>query len=151
MKSKWNNRRVRCALLFYVVLSSGISCGVDKPDIVTADFRVMLAPGIARSTAIYGVIKNTGTVADTLVGLSSNAGTVMLHQTVINAGRARMDHFENHKIKSNEALELKPLSYHIMLINIDHNLVKEGGSISLTLQFSISGELQVVVPVVSNN
>ena len=61
---------------------------IAAPQIEIENLRAILPPSVAKTTAVYGVIKNTGDEFDTLIRISSNAGMVMLHQTEIISGQA---------------------------------------------------------------
>ena len=136
-------------IAFSLLLITAFSYAEDKIEIKTENLRMILAPSVASSTAIYGKIKNVGTRSDTLIGVSSNAGMVMLHQTTISNHSAKMDHVGEYTIEPGKALDLKPMSYHLMVMNMNHDIVKKGGKVTLTLEFKKSGKLNLTVPVVS--
>jgi len=127
-------------IAFSLFLISGFSYAEDKIEIKTENL----------STAIYGKIKNVGTRSDTLIGVSSNAGMVMLHQTTISNHSAKMDHVGEYTIEPGKELDLKPMSYHLMVMNMNHDIVKKGGKVTLTLEFKKSGKLNLTVPIVSD-
>lgn len=137
-------------LLSSLLLWSVNSYAEEKAEIKAENLRVILAPSVARSTAAYGEIKNTGDVADTLIGISSNVGMAMLHQTKITSGSAQMNHIEEYTIKPRESLVLKPMSYHIMFTNIDHDVVKQDGKATITLTFKNAGDIKFTVPIASD-
>jgi copper(I)-binding protein len=142
----------RLLLLFFglaINLIGNQSYANGKPNIEIENLRVILPPPVARSTAAYGNIKNTGDAPDTLIKLSSDAGMVMLHQTEITDGRAKMNHIEAYVIQPDKSLVLKPMSHHIMLMEINHDVVKKGGKIMLTLEFEKSGVIKYEIPVSS--
>ena len=132
-------------IAFIVLMIS--ACSDSKPNIVFEQFRVILPPGVASGTAAYGVITNTGSAADTLIDITSNAGTAMLHKTEIESGIAKMTHVSDYVLKPNSQLVLKPMSYHLMLMNIDHKIIKENGKVVVSFKFEKSGILKLEVPV----
>jgi len=133
-------------LLIVTSLASSMTV-MAKPHIEIEKLRVILPPSVARSTAVYGFIKNTGDESDTLMKIRSNAGMVMLHQTEITSGRAQMNHIKTYVINAGKTLTLKPMSYHMMLMGINHEILKKNGQISLTLEFKKQGALVFKIPV----
>lgn len=132
-------------LLLIVVNSNSYAC--NQPNIKTENFWVALPPDVARSTAAYGVIKNIGSAPDTLVQISSDAGSVMLHKTEIRSGMARMVHVSNMVIEPGAELILEPMSYHLMFSNLTSAMFNEGGQIVVFLEFEKSGVIEVTVPI----
>jgi copper(I)-binding protein len=114
------------------------------------------APKTAGAGAAYLVIKNTGNISDALVGASSPAATTSeVHETyAIEApmGSAEpgasvstmmgMRPVPRVEIPAGGSLELKPGSYHIMLIDLKQEL-KVGESIEITLTFEGAGPITV--------
>ncbi len=123
----------------------------NKSTIVTDNLRVILPPSVASSTSIYGIIKNTGSTPDSLISVSSNAGMVMLHKTDIKKGMAKMGHVDGFVLNAGKSLILKPMSYHLMMMKIDHEKIKKDAEITLFLEFKKAGKLEFKVPVVENN
>ena len=140
-------------LFIVLVLFSLVSAGCsDKknPTIQFENLQVILPPPVSSGTAAYGVILNKGKEPDTLKHISSNAGMVTLHQTSIKNGSAQMNHVKNYKITKDKSLILKPMSYHLMLMNIDHDVIKENGQVEFIFEFEKSGKIKVVAPIVKN-
>jgi len=134
-------------IIIFIVSFFGAMSAIAAPQIEIENLRAILPPSVAKTTAVYGVIKNTGDEFDTLIRISSNTGMVMLHQTEIISGQAQMNHIDTFVIKPGDALTLKPMSYHLMLMAINHEVVKENGHITLTLEFKKQGELVFTIPV----
>ena len=65
----------------------------------------------------------------------SGASTVEIHETSMNEGMMRMRKVSHIDIPANGSAELKPGSYHIMLIGLEKEL-KAGTAETLTLTFS---------------
>lgn len=114
------------------------------------NLRINLPPSVARSTVAYGEIRNNTKNDDTLISIDSNAGMVMLHQTEIKNSHAQMNHIDNFVIEAGESLILKPMSYHLMFMNIDHNIVKENGTAELSFKFQKAGVIKVMVPITTD-
>jgi len=131
----------------FLLLVSGLVFANASSSIEVDNLRVILPPSVARSTSIYGVIKNTGSVPDTLIGLETNAGMIMLHKTDIKNGMAQMNHLDSFVLEPGAELVLKPMSYHLMLMNINHKIIKKGGEITLILEFLKAGKVEFKVPV----
>ncbi len=137
-------------LVSIIVLLVAVLFSINSfADIKTENFRVISAPAVAKSTAAYGIIKNAGVTADTLIDVSSNAAIVMLHKTEIDSGMARMVHMPNIVIAPGSQLVLEPMSFHLMLSGMSAEKLKEGKSITLVFEFEKAGLVEVGVPVVS--
>lgn len=139
------NKLLLLILLFGLTLSSVAEDGKSK--ITSEDLRVILPPPVARSTSAYGIIKNTGDTPDTLISISTDAGMIMLHKTEIEDGMAQMNHVDEYVLQAGAELVLKPMSYHLMLININHKIIKKEGEVTITLEFKEAGVHTFKVPV----
>jgi copper(I)-binding protein len=98
-------------------------------------------------SAAYMVIENSGG-ADRLLGASGDvAAMVQVHQTKESNGMMVMEQAKDGvDVPANGSLELKPGSYHIMLMNVKDQL-KPGDTFKLTLKFSSGAEIPVDVTV----
>lgn len=95
----------------------------------------------------YMTIKNTGSAADTLLNAQGDiAASVELHTMIDNNGVMQMRPVERIEIPANGEVQLKPGSFHVMLIGLKQGL-KAGDSIPLTLQFEKAGTIQVTATV----
>jgi len=140
---------IKQLFVFLIFISISPTLFADsKPKIVTEQLRVILPPSVASSTSAYGIIKNTGGAADTLISVSSNAGMVMLHKTDISKGMAQMNHVGEYVLEAGAELVLKPMSYHLMIMNVNHKLIKKDAEVTLILEFEKYGKLALKVPVV---
>lgn len=92
----------------------------------------------------YLTVTNKGTASDVLKGATvEGAGSVMIHQSVINDGMASMQPVGGGVVVSGgETVKLAPGGYHLMLMGLKAPL-KEGAMVSGTLIFEKAG----VVPV----
>ncbi len=118
-----------------------------QPNIRIENFWIVQPPDIARSTAGYGVIKNTGNAADTLLKVSSNAGSVMMHKTEVKSGIAKMIHLSGKVIEAGSELVFKPMSYHLMFSDLAESVYHQGEKVTLIFEFEQSGIIKVEVPV----
>lgn len=133
-----------CVLSF--VLINAVSAA-EKSNIKLEQFWVVLPPVVAKSTAGYGIIKNTGNKAVRLVGIRSNAATIMLHRTEISSGMVQMTHLPSVLIEPNSELVLEPMSFHLMLSNIADKVFKGAAEITLILEFDKADAIEIEVPV----
>ncbi|AUZ85823.1 copper chaperone PCu(A)C [Methylophaga nitratireducenticrescens] len=117
-------------------------------DITTENFRIIKAPEVAKSTAGYGVIKNTGDEDDTLIAIHSDKAMVMLHKTEVNAdtGMAKMVHLSKTVIEAHSELVLEPMSYHLMLSNFADGFFNDNEIIIVWFEFEKAGKMQVEIP-----
>lgn len=135
-----------CLVLVLTSLSS-----ISNAEIVTENFRIMMAPKVAKSTAGYGVIKNTGDEADTLISICSDTVDVMFHKTEIRSGMAKMIHLSDVVIEAGQELVLEPMSYHLMLFDFHSAEFKEGGKVTLFLNFKEAGVVKVEASIVTRD
>ena len=108
---------------------------------------VRLVPPGSKTTGAFMVIANTGTKDLRLVGAESpTAQTVQLHNHISENGVMKMRQVADIDIRAHTRTELKPGSYHIMLIDLGKELV-EGDRVPITLKFSDGQQKVVEAPV----
>jgi periplasmic copper chaperone A len=155
-----------------VVGSVLAGCASSSASIVVSDPWARASSAMASAGAAYMKIENTGSAADALIGASSPAATtVEVHETVVMAspvpsasdgmgtgspmpsasgmgdgGMMGMQPIARLEIPAGGSVELKPGSYHIMLIGLKQDL-NAGDTIEITLTFEKAGELSLSVPV----
>ncbi|MBL1321869.1 MAG: copper chaperone PCu(A)C [Methylophaga sp.] len=146
------NNGFKNSIVILLILFSWISnlSAESGPDIQFENFWIVQPPNVARSTAGYGIIKNTGDEADTLIRVCSEAAEVMLHQTKIESGMAKMVHMTNTVIEPNSELVLEPMSFHLMFMGLSDVMFEEGAEITLLFEFEKSGEIEVKLPIRSS-
>ena len=100
------------------------------------------------NSAAHMLLHNHGAEADALISASSDvAEAVELHLSQMNAdGTMEMIQQEKIDLPADGEVELKPGSYHIMLIGLKQELVA-GSEITITLTFEHAGEITLTVPV----
>jgi periplasmic copper chaperone A len=98
-------------------------------------------------TGAFMQIMNTGEEADKLVSASSDvAMMVEVHETTMINDMMQMRHVEDGiDIPAGEMIELKPGSYHIMLMNLNRDIVP-GEAVLITLTFESGLEQTIAVP-----
>lgn len=101
------------------------------------------------TAAAYMTIQNTGAHNETLLGARTDAArAVELHtMTVDAAGVMQMAPVPSGiEIPAGESLELAPQSYHLMLVDLAHDLMPDS-TYDLTLHFGRAGDVTVTVAV----
>lgn len=100
------------------------------------------------NSAAYMLLHNHTEADDELIGASSDsAATVELHLSQMNAdGTMEMIPQESIALPADGEVELKPGSYHIMLIGLKQDL-KAGDTITITLHFKNHEDITLTVPV----
>lgn len=101
-------------------------------------------PAGAKIAGGYLAVTNTGSTPDRLLGGTSEvSGKVEIHEMAMKEGVMTMRGLpEGLEIKPGEKTELKPGSYHLMLMDLKRQL-KEGESIKATLNFEKAGPVAV--------
>ena len=145
------------AALVVASVAAGCSSGGGTADVKVTDAWARASSAVASAGAAYMKIENTGSAADALIGASSPAATtVEVHETVAmgspapdasgDGGMMGMQPVKRLEIPAGGTVELKPGSYHIMLIGLKQDL-KVGDSIEITLEFEKVGEIKVTATV----
>lgn len=98
-------------------------------------------------SAVYMRLLNRGAETLSLVAVSSTVADISeIHQTTIEDDISRMGKIEALELPVEQWIALEPGGYHIMLINLKHDLLA-GEAIPLTLQFESGETLSIAVPV----
>jgi len=137
--------------------AAGCSSGGSGAEIKITDPWARPSSAMASAGAAYMTITNNGSAADALLGASSPAAaTVEVHETVVmgspapgasgDSGMMGMQPVSRLEIPAGGSVELKPGSYHVMLIGLKQDL-KAGATIEITLTFERAGEVTLSVPV----
>jgi len=137
-------------IFFSLILTSLLlaACGANMPNEVAAkDFwaRSGMKDG---NSAAYMMLQNGTDADDELIGASSDvAQAVELHLSQMKAdGTMEMIQQQLISLPAGKMTELKPGSYHVMLIGLTRDL-KAGDEISLTLKFKNRADLSLTIPV----
>jgi len=106
-------------------------------------------PKGATVAGAYLKITNNGTAADRLIGGTSPiAGRFEIHEMSMDNGVMKMRPLKNGlEIKAGDSVELKPGSYHIMLLDLK-GPVSKGDQVKGTLTFEKAGSVDVAYKVV---
>lgn len=138
--------KTRFVVLILVFASVLASCGPENDqDLHVQDMwaRPALADG---NSAVYFVIENGTSQADTLLSASSDvANAVELHMTRMEDDNMQMMPQSEVPIPSGET-RFEPGGLHVMLIGLKQDL-KPGDSFTLALDFAMAGEIPLEVTV----
>lgn len=111
-----------------------------------ADMGEDMDMGGGSMTGAFMVIENPGADAEYLVSVAADesiATTVELHETTLDDNDVmRMRPVERIEVPAEGAVELKPGSYHVMLIGVQQAL-DPGDTVTLTLAFESGKEITV--------
>jgi periplasmic copper chaperone A len=101
-------------------------------------------PAGAKVGGAYLKIINNGTQPDRLMGGSlTGASDVEVHEMSMSNGVMKMRHLKDGlEIKPGQTIELKPGSYHLMLMGLREGL-KQGGNIKGSLIFQRAGTVDI--------
>ena len=100
------------------------------------------APGQKVSGAFLSLTNGSATPYALTSARFSAADAVEIHETSMNGKMMRMMHVDQIEIPANGIVELKPGSYHIMLMGLNKEL-KAGTTETLTLIFSDDSQVTV--------
>ena len=107
---------------------------------------VRIAPPGAAATGAFMRIENAGAADRQLVKAESPAAkTVELHTHVNEGGMMKMREVPSIAIKAGGQTELKPGSYHVMLIGLTQPL-KDGELVPITLTFDDGSQQRISAP-----
>ena len=138
----------RIALVFGVALSLWASAAMAQNysigSIEVGKPWSRATPKGAKVAGAYMTITNKGTAPDRLVGGSTSAASGFeVHSMVMEQGVAKMRPVEGGlEIKPGETVELKPGSFHVMLMGLKQPLQK-GEKVKGTLEFEKAGKVDI--------
>lgn len=139
-------RPLLCTALLFATLLPTAGIAADN-GVSIHDPYVRLAPPTAQATGAFMLIRNEGASDRQLVRAASPvARNVELHTHINDQGVMKMRQVAAITIKAKGQTELKPGSYHVMLIDMQTAL-KEGDTVPLTLSFDDGSTQQLNAPV----
>lgn len=116
-----------------------------QADVQVDNAWVRLLPPMSKMTAAYMSLKSDQ--EDKLIGVSSDiAKVVEIHQSKMEGGVMSMQEIGSLLLPKGETVELKPQSYHLMIMGLKGAL-KEGDEHSFTLEFEHAEKVTVQIPV----
>jgi copper(I)-binding protein len=114
---------------------------LEKPWVRRAPAMPEAKPGAESNAGGYVTILNRGTAPDALVGASADvAARVELHETRNMSSMMMMEPVAKVEVAPGARVELRPGSYHLMLIGLTRALTP-GQTVDLTLRFERAGAL----------
>ncbi len=149
MQTEMKMAMKKLSLAALLLAASLIAIGVHAADSAIAidDPYVRLVPPGIRTTGGFMVIRNTGTTDRQLIKAESPAANIVeLHTHLNENGVMKMREVPSIEVKAHGQTELKPGSYHVMLIDLKTSL-KEGDNVPITLKFDDGSTQSVLAPV----
>lgn len=134
--------RIICVVsaLIVMLLMSGCADQVQGLQVQDAWARAAASGG---TSGAFVLIVNDGSQADRLTGAECGAArAVEIHETTMEGDIMRMRPVKAVEIPAGGQVELKPGSYHIMLIDLQRDL-QTGEKIAITLEFAQAGKIEV--------
>jgi copper(I)-binding protein len=140
---------VKYILIFVLMAFSLSACGAEQGIEVRDAWMRPAAQG--ENGAIYFVIQNRGSDADTLTGVSSNvAEAVEMHETTFQAEMSgdvmQMQQLDSVPLEPSSELNFEPGGLHVMLVGLKEDL-KVGDEVGITMHFANFEDINVTVPV----
>lgn len=109
--------------------------------------RAPAMPDAESTAAGYVTLLNRGSARDALITASADvAERVELHETRNMSGMMMMERVDKVELAPGARVELKPGSYHLMLIGLKRALTP-GQTVTLTLDFERGGRMRARAPV----
>lgn len=103
--------------------------------------------GMSSPSVTGGYLTITASADDTLIGVTTDAAhTVEIHQTTVTDDVASMDEVGEIALPAGEPVELAPGGYHLMLIDVERDLLPDT-TIDLTLTFASGATVTVTAAV----
>lgn len=104
-------------------------------------------PEGAKAGGAFLLVTNKGGEADRLIGASSDVSSkVEIHEMSMVDGVMKMQELKDGlAIAPGETIELKPGSFHIMMIGL-HKAIAEGDMVKINLEFEKAGKVDVMFP-----
>ena len=144
----------RCLLFGLLLTSAGAgqvpAQQVKAGELVIEDAWSRATPAGATVGAGYLVITNSGTVADRLVGGTTDAARALeFHRMTMKDGMMTMEHIaDGLRIEPGNSIAFTPGGDHIMFVDL-HAPLKQGDKLQATLQFERAGKAEVTFQVQS--
>lgn len=128
--------------LLMLLLWGGVSTA-EANGVMVEQAWVREAPPGTMALAGYMTLHNHGDSPKMLVGAGSDAfASIMLHQTVLQQGMARMVHQHSITLPAGGMLRFEPNGYHLMLLKPKQPL-RAGNRINVTLKFESGEQMDV--------
>jgi periplasmic copper chaperone A len=136
---------VKYILILVLTALSLSACGAEQGIDVRDPWMRPAAQG--ENGAIYFVIHNRGSNADTLTGVSSDvAEAVEMHESKMSGDVMQMQQLDSVPLEPSSELKFEPGGLHIMLVDLKKDL-QVGDLVNITLHFTNFEDLKVTIPV----
>ena len=138
MRQYLSHRAAHSLIVALIVLATGLSvlAADDVPGVTARGAWIREAPPMSQALAGYMSLENRSSEGYTLVGASSaEFGYVMLHETEIRDGVARMVHRAEVTIAVGDVAVFAPGGLHLMLMK-PRRALKAGDRVSVDLLFA---------------
>jgi len=131
----------------FIVIACASPANTTSIEITNAWVRAVDS-NMNSATALFLTIQNNTSTPDMLLRAESDvAEMVQIHLSEVDAnGVASMHEVAGVEIPANGIAELKPGSYHVMLMGLNKE-IKEGNMIEFTLVFQHAGSITIEAPV----
>lgn len=127
------------SLLFIALMSSALAAD----GVMVMNAWIAEAPPTAKMNAAYMDVMNHSDKQRVLTGVSSaQLGHVMMHNTIMEDGMAKMRHLDKVVIEPQQTVSFKPGGRHLMF-SAPSPYLKEGDQVSMTLEFANGDKLDV--------
>ncbi|HTI54308.1 MAG TPA: copper chaperone PCu(A)C [Verrucomicrobiae bacterium] len=138
-------RLLALALAGLVVIPAAVAqeaaIRLEKPWVRRAPAMPDARPGAESTAAGYVTLRNRGPERDALVAATADvAARVELHETRNMSGMMMMERLGKIELAPGARVELRPGSYHLMLIGLKRALTP-GQTVTLTLEFERGGRM----------
>lgn len=143
-----SSRRQRAAVLGIVVAAALAACAPkDAPIVNTNPLEAREAwarpADSGAMSAVYFTLGNTGSTADTLVGVASDiAARTELHVSMQHGSTMHMSPVTSLPVPAGDSVSFRPLGAHVMLMDLQRPLVP-GDSLRVTLRFQSGRTVEV--------
>lgn len=141
---------VRAAMMNMAGDQSGAMGNMQQGNMQSTPMAGMQGHGNMAGSAVsaaYMVLVNNSTTADAIVKADSDvAKSVELHNVIMENNVMQMRQVEAIEVPANGQVELKPGSYHVMLIGLNRDL-KEGEEVLIKLTTRSGKTIEVKAPV----
>lgn len=136
---------MRYILIFMLAALALSSCGTEEGIEVREFWMRPAAQG--ENGAVYFVIHNRGSKADTLTGISSDiAESVEMHESKMSGDVMQMQQLDSISLDRSAEVRFEPGGLHVMLVDLKKDL-KVGDEVEITLHFTNFEDINVTVPV----
>lgn len=133
-----------------MIFAAFTTCAAAQSVIVTDATAFATSKG-AMTGAGYFTITNNGTGDDVLLAIEGDYPRIMMHDTEMTDGIARMNHLMSVAIPLGETLTFEPGGKHVMFMGLQGKQFVAGDAIATDFIFENAGRVEAVFDVVARN